>query len=145
VVDASETRAAAARGPRRALSPHGLGRRGEDLACEHLERRGFAIVERNARTRSGEIDIVAFDGSTLVFAEVKSRRAPSAAAPVQGAGPLEGLGVRQQAHLRRLAAAWLCRRARGFPYARTLRLDAIGVTMDPAGRLLKLEHLEGAW
>jgi putative endonuclease len=144
-VEAPENRRVAAKRPRGGLSPHALGRRGEELACEHLERRGFRIVERNARTRAGEIDIVAFDGSTLVFAEVKSRRAPSGGAAAAGAGPLEGLGPRQQAHLRQLAAAWLRRGARGFPYARTLRLDAVGVTMDAGGRLLRLEHLEGAW
>jgi putative endonuclease len=127
------------------LTPHAIGRRGEDLACEHLEHRGFRIVERNARTRAGEIDIVAFNGSTLVFAEVKSRRAPRGARAACAAGPLEGLSARQQAQLRHLAAAWLCRHVRGFPYARTLRLDAVGVTMDGTGRLLALEHLEGAW
>lgn len=48
-----------------------LGRRGEQLAAEHLERLGFSIVVRNHRTRHGEIDIVAYDGHTLVFCEVK--------------------------------------------------------------------------
>jgi putative endonuclease len=131
--------------PRSGMTPHALGRRGEDLACEHLERRGFRILQRNARTRDGEIDVVAFDGSMLVFAEVKTRRAPSARVAASGPGPLEGLTTRQQAALRRLVAAWLVRHARRFPYARTLRLDAIGVTLDAGGRLLALEHLEGAW
>ena len=131
--------------PRGRLTPRALGRRGEQLACEHLQRRGFRIVERNARTRAGEIDIVAFDGSTLVFAEVKTRRVPAAGVGPDDAGPLAGLSARQQAHLRHLAAAWLVRHVRGFPYARTLRLDAIGVSMDAAGSLLALEHLEGAW
>src|SRR3954463_978780 len=54
---------------------HRLGRLGESLAAEHLERRGFAIVARNHRTRFGEIDIVAHDGTTLVICEVKTRRA----------------------------------------------------------------------
>src|SRR5947208_15569229 len=47
-----------------------LGRLGEELAAAHLSARGFRILERNARTRAGEIDIIAFDGHTLVFAEV---------------------------------------------------------------------------
>lgn len=50
-----------------------LGKTGEDLACEELERRGYAIVDRRWRQRGGEIDIVARDGGTLVFVEVKAR------------------------------------------------------------------------
>ncbi len=50
-----------------------LGRRGEDLACEELRRRGYAILARRFRTRHGEIDIVARDGDVLVFVEVKAR------------------------------------------------------------------------
>ena len=47
-----------------------LGSTGERLAAEHLERRGFAILERNYRTRWGELDLIAFDGRVLVFCEV---------------------------------------------------------------------------
>jgi putative endonuclease len=50
-----------------------LGKTGEDLACRELERRGYAIVARRYRQRSGELDIVARDGPTLVFVEVKAR------------------------------------------------------------------------
>src|SRR6266542_890302 len=50
-----------------------LGKTGEDLACEELERRGYAIVARRYRRRGGELDIIARDGETLVFVEVKSR------------------------------------------------------------------------
>ncbi len=50
-----------------------LGKTGEDLACVELEKRGYAIVARRYRQRSGEIDIVARDGPTLVFVEVKTR------------------------------------------------------------------------
>ena len=52
---------------------HALGLSGEDLACAELERRGYAIVERRYRTRVGEIDIIAKDGLTIVFVEVKAR------------------------------------------------------------------------
>lgn len=48
-----------------------LGSTGEDLAAADLERRGYAVLERRYRTRHGEIDIVARDGDTLVFVEVK--------------------------------------------------------------------------
>jgi hypothetical protein len=50
-----------------------LGKSGEDLACRELERRGYAIVARRFRVRSGELDIVARDGAVLVFVEVKTR------------------------------------------------------------------------
>jgi putative endonuclease len=46
---------------------------GEDLACSELERRGYAVIARRHRRRSGEIDIIARDGATLVFVEVKAR------------------------------------------------------------------------
>ncbi len=51
-----------------------LGRIGEDLACRELERRGYVIVARRYRRRRGELDIIARDGATLVFVEVKTRR-----------------------------------------------------------------------
>jgi putative endonuclease len=54
-------------------SRQALGISGEDLACAELQRRGYAIVERRYRTRFGEIDIIAKDGPTTVFVEVKAR------------------------------------------------------------------------
>jgi putative endonuclease len=126
---------------------HELGRLGERLAAEHLERLGFAIVERNARTRHGEIDVIAFDGRTLVFGEVKTRRLRGS--PRQRTGPadqpLMGLRARQRARLRRLAAAWLHDETRVRPSAHTIRFDAIGVTVDARGALVRLDHIEGAW
>jgi putative endonuclease len=50
-----------------------LGKTGEDLACRELERRGYAILARRYRRRGGELDIIAKDGATLVFVEVKAR------------------------------------------------------------------------
>src|SRR6195256_4990930 len=50
-----------------------LGKIGEDLACQELERRGYAIVARRYRRRGGELDIIARDGTTMVFVEVKTR------------------------------------------------------------------------
>src|SRR5688572_2550786 len=50
-----------------------LGRIGEDLACIELERRGYAILARRYRRRGGELDIIARDGPTVVFVEVKAR------------------------------------------------------------------------
>ena len=50
-----------------------LGKTGEDLACAELEKRGYTIIARRYRRRGGEIDIVARDGPTIVFVEVKAR------------------------------------------------------------------------
>ena len=50
-----------------------LGKTGEDLACRELERRGYEIIARRCRSREGELDIVAREGATLVFVEVKTR------------------------------------------------------------------------
>ena len=116
-----------------------LGRHGEQLAAEHLVRRGFRIVERNYRTRWGELDIVAFDGRTLAFCEVKTRRLAES-----GRSPLEAVRPRKRSRVRKMAGQWLIERT-DRPYANHLRFDAIGVTLDPSGRLVSLEHLEGAF
>lgn len=54
-----------------------LGHGGEELAAAYLQAAGYRILTRNFRTRLGEIDIVARDGDTLVFVEVKARRSPN--------------------------------------------------------------------
>jgi putative endonuclease len=51
-----------------------LGKSGEDLACRELERRGYAIIARRYRRHRGELDIIARDGNTTVFVEVKTRQ-----------------------------------------------------------------------
>lgn len=116
---------------------HRLGRAGEQLAAEHLERRGFAILARNHRTRWGELDLIAADGRRIVFCEVKTRRLGTS-------GPFAGLREAQCRRLRRTAAAWLQEHP-DRPRTPELRFDAIGVTIDARGRLVALEHLEGAF
>ncbi len=114
-----------------------LGQLGEDLAAQHLVRLGYKIAARNHRTRHGELDIVAADGTTLVFVEVKTRRAGPGA-------PFDALHERKRGQVRRMAAEYLaCVSDR--PRGRELRFDAIGVTIDARGALVALEHLEGAF
>lgn len=116
-----------------------MGRTGEHRALEHLQRRGYALVARNHRTRHGEIDLIVCDGRALVFVEVKTRR------PDGGAGgPFEALSPAKQRQVRRMARAWLASTP-DRPRVPELRFDAIGVTVDGAGRLLGLEHLEGCF
>jgi putative endonuclease len=119
---------------------HRLGRLGERLAAEHLGRRGFEIVERNYRTRWGELDLVAFDGRTLAFCEVKTRRLN----PGGEASPFDAVHDLKRCRVRKMAASWLVERT-DRPHADVLRFDAIGVTFDLAGRLVAIEHLEGAF
>ncbi len=114
-----------------------LGRLGEDLAARHLERLGYTVVVRNHRTRHGELDIVAADAATLVFVEVKTRRA--------GPGrPWDALHERKRGQVRRMAAEYLAG-VSDRPRGRELRFDAIGITIDARGELVALEHLEGAF
>ena len=123
-----------------------LGAAGELLAARHLEARGFEIVDQNFRTRYGELDLVASDRRFLVFCEVKTRIARGEQGPL---GPLAAIGVRKRRQVRAMAREWLGARA---PDARCdsgsppeIRFDAIGLTLDVQGRLLSLEHLEGAF
>jgi putative endonuclease len=118
---------------------HRLGALGESLAAEHLVRRGFRILERNYRTRWGELDIVAFDGRTLTFCEVKTRRLGLGTAT-----PFEAMRRRKCARVRKMALCWLSERTER-PSASLIRCDAIGVTLDRAGRLVRIEHLEAAF
>ncbi len=120
-----------------------LGRVGEQLAADHLTRRGFQILERNYRTRWGELDIVAYDGRTLVFCEVKTRRSAGNAASRLFA-PLDSVGPFKREQVRKMAGRWLGER-RDHPRAALLRFDAIGIRLDGAGRLLSLDHVESAF
>jgi putative endonuclease len=118
---------------------HRLGALGERLAAEHLVRRGFRILERNYRTSWGELDIVAFDGQTLAFCEVKTRRME------KGDGtPFESIHERKRRSVRKMAGSWMRERS-ARPRAPAIRCDAIAVTFDRAGRLVAIEHLEGAF
>lgn len=78
-----------------------LGDRGEDAAAAYLERSGLTIVERNWRCQSGEIDIVALDGDTLVLVEVKTRKSAAKGSPEDAITPAK------QRRYARLAAAYI--------------------------------------
>ena len=117
-----------------------LGRVAEDLVARRLESQGWMIVERNARTRTGELDLIALDGGTLVFVEVKAGRAGSRAGPER---PALAVDRRKQLRLRRLAGAWLAS-AGALPRFAALRFDVVGVRLDGA-RVVAYEHLRGAF
>ena len=117
------------------------GRRAEQLVTARLEAAGWRIVARNARTRQGELDIVALDGRTLVFLEVKAGRANATYGPER---PVLSVGPRKQLQVRRLAAAFMAAH-RDLPHYDGIRFDAVGVTFDRAGRAVDVEHIEGAF
>jgi putative endonuclease len=121
-----------------------LGREAEALVAMRLERGGWRIVARNARPSEvrGEIDLIAVDGSALVFVEVKARRAGSALGPET---PAMAVGPRKRAKLRGLAGAWLRDRGYDVPRHRELRFDVIGLRLDATGRVTEYEHLRGAF
>ena len=118
-----------------------LGRSAEDLVAGRLDKAGWEVVEQNARTRHGELDVIPLDGRTLVFVEVKAGRAGSAFGPER---PVLSIDFRKQTRVRRLATAWLSQR-RALPHYDQIRFDAIGVTYDRDGRIVDYEHLEGAF
>jgi putative endonuclease len=91
----------------------------EALATDYLVRHGFRIVERNFKTKIGELDIIAREGDTLCFVEVRSRT---------GAGygdAIEAVNAAKQARVTRMAQQYLWWRKPVFEYA---RFDVVGIT-----------------
>lgn len=112
-----------------------LGRYGEDVAVGHLEGAGMVVLARNWRCVHGELDIVARDGSTLVFCEVKTRSSSRFGSPAEAVGPVKARRIR------RLALVWLAEAGRGWP---ELRFDVVSV-VRPCDSQPTVEHLRGAF
>jgi putative endonuclease len=110
-----------------------LGRAGEQVAAEYLERAGLRILDRNWRCADGEIDIVAVERRVLVVCEVKTR------SDARFGTPLEAISRNKRTRLRRLAAQWLA--AHGVLFDE-VRLDVIGLIKDKAGEF-QIEHVRG--
>ena len=120
-----------------------IGAAGEEEAVRHLVRRGHAILDRNFRTRYGELDVVSATEGCLVFCEVKTRTTGGRRGP---ASALEAVGPAKRRRLRLMAREWFRLRAadhEGLP--RSVRFDAIGVVLDPRRQLVALEHVEDAF
>lgn len=111
-----------------------LGRRGERAAEKYLKRSGYRIVARNFRAAGAEIDLIAIDGETLVFVEVKTRRNRIAGAPE------EAVDERKQSRMRRAAEAFVVQYRAG---EKDLRFDIVAV--DAAGGRLGIELLRNAF
>ena len=117
-----------------------LGRAAEQLVATRLEWSGWLIVGRNVRLPSGELDIVALDGSTLVFVEVKAGRDGTSLGPEH---PAHAVGRRKQLKLRRLAREWIAER-RGPSGVAGYRFDVVGVSFGADG-LADVDHIRAAF
>jgi len=113
-----------------------LGQRGERAGARFLRRAGYKIVARGERGRLGEIDLVAVDGRTVVFVEVKTRRSHDAGHPAEAVGP------DKQQRLTRLALAYLKRH--DLLECRA-RFDVLAITWPQGTRRPKIEHIRNAF
>jgi putative endonuclease len=108
-----------------------IGRYGEERAAIFLQDRGYEIIDRNWRSRGGEIDLIARDKDHLVFIEVKTRNG-------SGYGhPFEAITSDKVARMRRVVVDWCA--ANGFASIK-VRLDAISVLIS--GGRVHIEHLK---
>jgi putative endonuclease len=114
-------------------APHRLGKRGEDVACQYLEREGLVVLSRNWSCREGELDIIATDGVRLVVCEVKTRSG------LERGSPAEAVTPAKLARMRRLALRWLAAYKVGWC---EIRFDVISVLWPPDGPV-RLHHLRG--
>jgi putative endonuclease len=102
-----------------------LGDEGERIAARHLKKQGYRIVARQTRSRVGEIDLIALDGDTIVFVEVKSRR------DQREGSPAEAVDRRKQVKLTQLALAWLKKRKL---LGRPTRFDVVSIRWTANGQ-----------
>ena len=112
-----------------------IGKEGEQAAEDYLSQHGYRILARNWRCEAGEIDIVAEWGETIVFVEVRSRKAYS-----RFGEPEESVDARKQRRIRR-ASEWFLRQYRLFD--RKVRFDVIGIRWE--GAKADIHHIPGAF
>lgn len=114
---------------------HALGRAGEQLAADYLEQQGLVVLARNWHCSTGELDIVATDGRTVVFCEVKTRSG------VDYGAPLDAVSQYKVRRLRDLAKTWLHEhQLEGCP----IRFDVVSVLWPP-GDHPRIQHLAEAF
>jgi len=114
-----------------------LGRRGERMAARYLKRRGYRILARRDRLwRLDEVDLVAVDGRTVVFVEVKTRQ------EALHGHPAEAVDLQKQRRLTRLARAFLKRYGLLHHPA---RFDVVALTWPAGARRPIIEHIPNAF
>ncbi len=112
-----------------------LGVAGEKEAERFLKKKGYRIIARNYRTRHGEIDLIALDGDTLVFVEVKTRGSDNFGLPQ------EAVDRRKRAHITKVSKYFLAEN-HGFK-DHNVRFDVVGLTVE--GGILRVEHISNAF
>ncbi|HKW44533.1 MAG TPA: YraN family protein [Candidatus Eremiobacteraceae bacterium] len=110
------------------------GTAGEAAAARYLTERGYHVLERNFRCRGGEIDLIALDGGTLVFVEVKLRRT------LARGTPLEAVTAVKQARVRKAAQQYLGFSGRIFG---RIRFDVICIMKSP--KTTDITHMKAAF
>jgi putative endonuclease len=108
-------------------------RLGEDLAAKYLQKKGFKIIERNFRRSYGEIDIIAVQGRTLVFVEVKTRTSDIFGTPIEQIPSYKMHALVKTVEYYKVTH-------KNLP--ELMRIDAIGITLDSFGGIKELEHKE---
>jgi len=111
-----------------------LGRRGEDLAAEHLAGLGYEIIARNWRCRAGELDIVARQGDTLVLVEVRARRSRAFGLPEESLTPAKRARLLACGAYLSAELAW----------AGSMRIDLVAIEIGPAGAVERLSVIPDA-
>jgi putative endonuclease len=101
---------------------------------------GYEIVERNFRTRYGELDIVATDGEALVFCEVRARVGSEALV-----WALQSIGPAKRLQLRKMAGEWFRLSTAERPATTRTRFDAIAVALTPDGQTRAIQHVHDAF
>jgi putative endonuclease len=112
-----------------------VGTLGEKIAADYLTDRGYAIRERNFRTREGEIDIIAEKDGTLVFIEVRTRRSRACGTPE------ESITRRKKARLVALAEAYMEDRD---DLPQSWRIDVVALELGTNGKVSRIELFENA-
>lgn len=115
------------------MDKQSLGQKGEKIASDFLLMNNYQIIDRNFRTKFGEIDIIASDHDVLVFAEVKSRTSTSFGEPYEAVN---------RAKLRQIAKAGDVYRMQNKASSPKIRIDVISVLLSPGGEVLNVEILK---
>lgn len=129
------------------------GNRGEELASEYLVKKGFIIEERNFHTRFGELDIVGWDGETLVFVEVKTKIGHDFGEPE------EMVNKKKLGQVKRMGEVYVelknngggvrlpqsPRRLRNDDWKGGCRVDVVAIVLKENGEVEKLEHYEAVY
>jgi len=118
-----------------------LGQFGENLACEYLIKKGYKIIERNARQKWGELDIVAKAADrTLVFVEVKTLRRGSGQAPEESLQPEDELTQPKLIKLQRTASLYAGHNSELVDDERGWRIDLLAILIS--GEKQDIKHYE---